>query len=532
MKYVKMFAIPVISIVGLYVGFFQFQNCAKVNYQTQNGVTVTETGTPNGDKIAEINPEFFSDPSDLKILLIVDDSYTMSQSQQQLHQAMDSLLDPVKGRTSEIRIISTTGVLNNQVDYTSADSADVIPPGKVQRIYRPANNGRHAPFQILSTYSNDQFNEMKAKIKAEVLKVGIQGSDNEEPICASLHHLYDESGTRFFKSGDKVAVIILSDENDSSVFDQCSKMIEFMRTAETGVLYSYLQERALATVEYEVTNDNVPVQVTSQIGLALAHTHSGESNTVCSAQDRESVKSRLTAQGYNVIAITDCKYTLQETFFYGSDFGDDGSNPDRNLCTQGFTYNNQNYLNLYQYLVASQLPARAGSCLQKPLDTGSFVPTGLSTSIIPLTSVPGQNKDLLSGLQERAETLFGSGYVVASLVRRLNDSCSLQAGQSVGAIFETLTQKLGTNGVIESLCASSFSTVLTKVSNFVVSQSKKSYQLKVLEQGEYIKGINIKRGTTTFTLSSHQYEVVGSTITFLSFDPQPGDLFQVIIGKK
>lgn len=531
MKHFKMFALSTVSIVGLYFGFFHFQNCAKVSYKTQNGVTVTETGN-GGDKIAEINPEFFTDPADLKILLIVDDSYTMSQSQKSLHDAMDSLLNPIKGRTSEIRIVSTTGVLNNQVDYTYSESAISYPAGTVQRTYRPRSGERHIPFQILKSYTNDQFNEMKEMIKAEVLKVGVQGSDTEEPICASLQHLYDDSGSSFFKSGDKVAVIILSDENDSSVFETCSKMIEFIQNSQDGVMYSYLQERALATVEYEVMNDNVPTNVISQIGLPLAHVHTAESNTTCSAGDLTAVNTRLTAQGYKVIRITDCKYTLQESHFYGSDFGDDGSNPDKNLCAQSFVYNYQTYNNLYFYFQSSGLPARAGSCARKLLDSGSYVVTGNQTPVIPVTTTPGQNKDLLGGLQERAENLFGSGYMIASLVRRPNDPCSLKAGQSIGTLFETLTQKLGDNGIIESLCASSFSNILSKAANFVVNQSKKSYQLKVLETGEYIKGINIKRGTTTFTLSSHQYEVVGATFTFLSFDPQAGDLFQVIIGKK
>ncbi len=121
MKKFKIFVIVALTFSSLYFLFFQFQNCAKVNYQTQAGVTVTTTGTNSGEKVVEVNPEFFTDPSDLKILIVVDDSFSMSQSRTQLANAMDSLVNPLKGRNSEIRIVSTTGILNNQLDYINED---------------------------------------------------------------------------------------------------------------------------------------------------------------------------------------------------------------------------------------------------------------------------------------------------------------------------------------------------------------------------------------------------------------------------
>ena len=68
MKKFKIFALLVLSFSSIYFVFFQFQNCAKVNYQTQAGVTVTTTGTGTStEKTVEVNPLFFNDPSDVRL---------------------------------------------------------------------------------------------------------------------------------------------------------------------------------------------------------------------------------------------------------------------------------------------------------------------------------------------------------------------------------------------------------------------------------------------------------------------------------
>ena len=541
MKKFKIFIIIAMACSTLYFVFFQFQNCAKVNYQTQGGVTVLTTGTNPNQKVVEVNPEFFTDPSDMKILFVVDDSFTMSQSRAQLATAMDSLVDPLKGRNSEIRIVSTTGILNNQLDYLNQD--DYIGPNGpttqaeaqnlanygINRHYIPSKSVRHQPLVLNKYFSDSQFNEVKAKIKAQVQAVGNQGNDTEETLCAALHQLYDKSNNAFFSTGDKAAVVFLSDENDGSLFATCSKKIAFKASNQPQIYYSYLQERVQAIVEYYVNKDNVETPMTTQLGLAFKHSTAADL-AACTAADVEKVKAELIRQGYKLISVNNCIYTTQETFYYGADFGDTGVGPAKDLCSAPATFQGVNYANIYAYIKAAGYSAVAGSCKRTTSQANSLNITAERIPVVPLTSEAGKNSDLISGLKLQSEALFGSGYMVASIVRRQNDGCPLNSGQTVGTIFETITSHLPNNAVIESLCANSFASVLSNVSKFMVHHALKSYSLKVLAENEYIVGINVRRGSSKFTLSAHQYETVGHSFTLLSFEPQTGDIFEVLIG--
>ena len=84
-----------ILVAALFVASV-FQNCAKVNYQAQPNIKVG--GVNVVTKQVSINPAFNPQNADMKVLIVVDDSYTMSQSQSRLSSAMDSLLDPLIGR--------------------------------------------------------------------------------------------------------------------------------------------------------------------------------------------------------------------------------------------------------------------------------------------------------------------------------------------------------------------------------------------------------------------------------------------------
>lgn len=544
MKKFKIFALAVLTFSSIYFMFFQFQNCAKVNYQTQAGVTVLTTGTGTStEKTVEVNPLFFNDPSDIKILFVVDDSFTMSQSRVQLANAMSSMLTPLKGRNSEVRIVSTTGILNNQLDYTNVDEyigptgtitaaqAAQLPNYGMKRNYRPSQSARHQPLVFSKYFSDAQFEEVKEKAKSQVLAVGNAGDDNEETLCAALHHLYDTNANSFFKAGDKAAIVMLSDENDASLYTTCSKQIAFKASTTPQIHYSYQQERIQAVIEYYVMKDNVETSVTTQLGLPFKHSLAADL-AECTAADRETLKTELLRQGYKLISINDCVYTNQETFYYGSDFGDNGTGPSKDLCSTPVTYQGRNYPTLYAYIASAGYTAVSGSCKKIASQSNSLFITQERIPVIPLDSEAGKNTDLISGIQDQAENLFKSGYIVASIVRRQNDGCPLNAGQSVGSIFESLTSKLSNNAVIESLCASSFANALSSVSKFVIQSSQKSYSLTVLSDSEFIRGINIKRSNSKFSLSSHQYETVGHTFTLLSFEPQSGDIFEVLIGTK
>lgn len=128
-------------LVGALFVVSVFQNCAKVNYQALPQAKVA--GAHAITKLVTINPSFNPQNADMKVLLVVDDSFTISQSQARLASAMDSLLDPLSGRNVDFKIVSTSGTPDNQIDYdiqTTNISATTVQNTITNSVGNPTRN--------------------------------------------------------------------------------------------------------------------------------------------------------------------------------------------------------------------------------------------------------------------------------------------------------------------------------------------------------------------------------------------------------
>ena len=518
------------AILGVIFITSIFQNCAKVNYQSKAFTSANvNTGNAVITKVATINPLFNPQNADMKVLFVVDDSYTMSQSQSRLSSALDSLLNPLEGRNVEFKIVSTSGIPDNQIDYgiqTSNISSTVI-----QNTITNSVNNRHGVLKSLQGYNSAQFISLKNQIKSSILAVGTNGSNIEEGFCAAARQLFDDSANSFFSSGDKAAVIFLTDENDASAYSSCLSSYQQNSTATQVVYYNYAQKRARITLEYQVDRDGIISWYPVTWGIPLTSPNNFVDTSTCSVADKNAALAKISQMGYTVQNVSACTYESVQANYYGSDLGDNGTVTNKNLCTSTVTFQGQNYSNFYSFLTASNISAVTNSCA-KQVVSSNFISTNSNyTSVISSDTVANNAQDLRAALINRSNELFGTGFIFASIVRRNGEACALQAGQSYGVKYETLTQNLGSNGVIESMCAANFSNILSNVSSFIRNVANRSYVVSEMAEDESIFSVAVRRNNVSTPLTSNQFEAVGSTVTLTNFNIYQGDVIEVTYGK-
>lgn len=521
-----------------------FQNCAKVNYQTLDPNAANNIKTDNlGVRKVTIDPTYNQEKADMKVLLIVDDSYTMSQSQTQLANAIDSLLNPLQGHNAEFKVVSTSGVPSNEVDYSitnkyysdqnieiSESQLNGLNGYFVDKHVKVSTVNRHGLLKLYRESTTSQFANLKAQIKSTIQAVGVGGSDVEEGLCAAVRQLFDETSSRFFKPGDKAAVVILTDENDSSVFAKCSTRYRQRVSTRPVVYYNYGQQRAKLSLEYQLSKDGVTSWQPVVWGVSLNGARTINIGQTCSANDKADAVNKISSQGFIVRNVTSCVYEVVPASYYGADLGDDGSS-DKNLCTSTTYYNGRTYPNLYTMVNSIGLSAEAGSCVRQMIPSNQLGEPIEYDSVIKSDSIAYSAQDLKLAILNKANALFGSsGYIVASLIRQSNESCALKPGQSYGVKYQELSTLIGPEkSVTQSLCNTDFSSTLSRVSQFIVTEVSNTYVLPV-QDGESVLSATVIRGSERIKLTPSQYEAVKGSVTLLNFTLVQGDVLEFELG--
>jgi hypothetical protein len=529
--------------VGFVTVVSVFQNCSKVNFKT-NDPAIAQKGTELTVRKVTVDPAFNQQKADMKVLLVVDDSYTMIQSQTQLANAIDSLLNPLQGHNVEFKIVSTSGVPSNEVDYTLttkyfSEQNIEIPESQltglssylIEKNVKTSSVNRHGLLKLYRESTTAQLDKLKTQIKAAIQSVGVNGSETEEGLCATARQIFDESASRFFKPGDKAAVVIMSDENDTSVFNKCSTRYRQRTSTKPVVYYNYGQQRAKVSLEYQMTRDGVTTWLPVAWGVSLSGARSIQAGDTCSEADKSDAVGKITYQGYVVRNVKSCIYEVIQASYYGADLGDDGSASDKNLCTMTTYFNGRNYANIYAMVNTIGLSAAADSCGKQLIPSHIVGEEVEYDSVIKSDSVAANAKDLNLAIMNKSNEVFGaSGYFVANLIRQTGESCNLSSGQSYGIKYQELTQLLGPQrSIVKSLCNTDFSTTLAQVSEFIVTEAAKSFALP-LQDGEVVLSVTILRATDRIKLTTSQFEAAQGTVTLTNFNLVQGDILEFELG--
>lgn len=246
-----------------------FQNCAQTNFTslpsndpygvdggygtggTSGGTDTGNGSTPGGPDTGNGKPRTVPlYPSDIpnkpaKILLVIDNSFTMSQAVQQLSEKITKLVEQLPGHNLDIGITTVFGSTvggpivkyyvradgtNLSINPASLPALKEIQPlqestylsqGKYVYVRSEYSNNLDplATFQIRSGMTTNQQKKVGEDVEKYIrdnlgpIKQQVQ---NEVGLCVISRFLTDDRANAFIKRGDKVGVITITDEQDWS----------------------------------------------------------------------------------------------------------------------------------------------------------------------------------------------------------------------------------------------------------------------------------------------------------------------------
>jgi hypothetical protein len=232
-----------------------FQACQKDYTLSVVEMPLPEKCKMGSCKTGEINPEIDQHRPPTKVLFVVDNSLTMSLSQEYLGKGVDSLTKDLRGFDTDFFIYSTS---DKHVVYNGREKDDkavlnktpvrscswAVQEGQSQISNSGAgvctNNiaanyiqeekylmdsdiavSKNKVLKLKSEFNDDQFNQLNQDLSEVIRSVGTDGDSNETGICTLVRSVYNDSGTSIFKRGDNAAMVVLSDENDFSGVSSC-----------------------------------------------------------------------------------------------------------------------------------------------------------------------------------------------------------------------------------------------------------------------------------------------------------------------
>jgi len=245
-------------------------------------------------KTGQLNPDLDQIRPPTKVLFVVDNSRTMELSQKYLANGIKTLADGLHGFDAEFSIYSTT---DNHHDKTDVDGNVIIADDKPVLNSTPFQScqwtevvggdlvyksGASCPKDQPITYSSALINVINPslvtdlrfkstdnsstlidesdKISNAIKSVGIDGSSTETGICSLVRSVYNDNSNKFFNKGDNAAMVVLSDEDDSSTPFNCLSRItqeeKFKGKGSVSEPCNPLIENC-ASVDYEVKYDTI-----------------------------------------------------------------------------------------------------------------------------------------------------------------------------------------------------------------------------------------------------------------------------------
>lgn len=509
-----------------------------------------------------------------KLLLVIDDSYTMTQSQAKIAANIDSLLLPLKGKDVEVKIISTSQYNNVGSSYveeyktsggqiasgTQSSGSSAAYKNQAYSDYKKAYkvqlqdanyssiekyNGRKVQVPlVVKDYSalglekynggakgeeltnvgieDKDFTNFSNRIKQKISSVGVGGSDQEQVMCPILQQIMLDNQNSFLKQGDKVGVVVLTDENDSSLNQNCyrsyTEIYKDEKPTSNGITYSvsykYSVTEIRAYFSYDIA-ENMPAEYKDGILVKAAYkttknvSVSGDltkyklsTEAECVAKATESYSSPY----YTNFKVSRCEFKTFERAQYDSKVSSDQCPAIANMT--GFV---------------------SGSCVR----TQYNAPHTLSYSTGTFSrSIDRVEHDVffpeITGTFEQSVidkmNDFFNGQFFVSVIHHTGEH-ALKAGQSVGAKLNALAANNPKQVSIHSIGSASYAPALEKLGLFANRVAVKKYNLSMPESAQVAEVVLVREGVET-VLDQSKYQMVGSDIE-MKMDLLTGDQIKI-----
>ncbi|HCM41666.1 MAG: hypothetical protein A2X97_01125 [Bdellovibrionales bacterium GWA1_52_35] len=185
----------------------------------------------------------------VKVVLIVDNSNSMQDEQMLLSSGIGKMLDSLSGmkETNIDFFVFTTSASDDATaaqkavftkstvfqDPVSGDFISALQPTLLDRISyarsmknilaSPRNGGIN--LQIRNNIRNDEFQAVRDALAAAVAAIGTDGNATEAGLCSMARIISEDGDSAILKKGDKVAFIILTDDDDYSEAATCMRSV-------------------------------------------------------------------------------------------------------------------------------------------------------------------------------------------------------------------------------------------------------------------------------------------------------------------
>lgn len=471
--------IPSLIASGVLVA--AFQNCSDAQYEfssvPQKSVTATTPGAPTppldpnpGDGLEVLKgtvvvPVKTRDEEQLplvKMVLVVDNSGSMASYQTQLAQGFQGVLDQLKKQhlNVEFYLYSTSSAPGfakasaealpiefYTIDEKPANATDVKAIPHRERLKSRlapslvAISGK--PLMIHADMTPTEIADVAAMLYDKVKNMGTSGSGAESGICSLLRVTKEKGLNKVLQSGDRVAFLILSDENDVITGSNCID-----------------------------ATDDVYTNVATEMRCA-------STTADC--------KAPYTYRG----TYKDSNGNVQTLTLAGQS--------QKNFCANSFMVGGKTYANFAAY-AADKLPnVKSGDWVEACFVSG-LVDVLKKTAVEIKSNLVSAGTEPGAELKTQLDTFLGPlnyriSFVINDQKANQFEDCPITQNVTFGFKYRALADSIA-GSQVTSICAKSYAVALGNLGKFVESIALRSYKIEIPEKAVVIEVKLVRAGVT------------------------------------
>ena len=529
-----------------------FQNCAKVSFSALENLSSTNSisgingpSTPEA-KIIDLPIQKITDYPETQVVLVVDNSATMKQSQQALSEKIDKLIENLSQKKVTLRIVTTSDYINSSQIYgTLVDGKEnyvgskTALNGVTENVIYKMKYGpvEKAPYIINPEDPAAIRQKTIENIKTAIANTGTNGSDNESGLCSIIQL----ASTKTFQvqANEKVIFFLLTDEDNLKSRNHCVDEGVYKVGATSSCRYQYTY--VYASIQYKATGSKVadgvitPNQEFPREGETLNVVNSANdkmNGQACKIDDLEAATKKVSGyigiqrngKIFSSVEVTKCTYVVSTQ---GYPVNVTGNSVD--YCTSPYYYasTKTQFPNIMAFFEATNpglVPNQAckKTCTQQDLEMRRTY--HLNSYDVAQSFVTELNESSIKGK-----------YKMAIVTNIPGQSCALKSGQSEGSTFIKAASLNPENIKTYSICEGdngftrAFEDV-TKSSSYV----KNDFEVELAE-GDYISKVFVlTHGDPKLAqeVSAENYSYQANRLTFNKVLFSEQDEVRVILSKK
>ena len=544
-----------------------FQNCAENAVQFEKLPSSLQ-------RSVKLDAQSMENNQSVKVLFVIDDSNSMNPAQDKLNQKITQLVENLSNLNAEFGAITTN---ISSIEMKAIKQSDKVINESAYgytRVYSSENRAyvKMTTPQTVQISRGLSAQEKTSKIQ-QVLKmtqvgVSLSGQYNNEyeyGLCNLAIMLNDDRPNAFIKSGDKVAIILLTNEDDYSTTDYDSTSSRknyfadcpFSYNANGDSDYSVSSDstfsvhiinsvRATFTsgggqpITKRVDGSSSPIELSSEAYFSPSEAISDGSSTtfgqlalsnpnydLCS---NTKLRSKLLdafsrEYGYNkaAISILSCNtsHDSQQNSFSRSKYEDP--------CKQAY----EGYSNGIEYVrQKGHWMSSSQFCLTSHSPTRWVGGSDRISSVVHLKDLYPGSKNYSEIVSQAVDKKIGSGSLYFAAILSENSqftNCNPLNSQNK---FRILSEEINrnNNSDIYSLCDNDYSNIIQNVSQYTQKLVTNSYRVDFDPSKEYLEKVIVSRQNKVFQTLVHDqdYTIKGQTLTFKDYAPQSEDQYELV----